>query len=86
MECRCPVCGAGFRSTRVCSRCGADLGPLMRLAGRAAQLRRAALSALAAGEDAKAAALCARAQRLHATRRGRRLGLLTAWLAGAGLA
>ena len=81
MECRCPVCGARFRGTRACSRCGADLGPLMRLAARAAQLRAAALAALAEGAAPQAAQLAAKAQRMHATARGRSLGLLAAWLA-----
>jgi len=31
VENRCPVCQARFRRARVCSRCGADLEPLMRL-------------------------------------------------------
>jgi hypothetical protein len=81
MGCRCPVCGATFRGTSVCSRCGADLGPLMKLAASAACLRRAALSALAEGDGPKAAKLSARAQRMQWTPRGKNLSLLAAWLA-----
>jgi hypothetical protein len=43
---QCPVCRARFRGTRVCSRCGADLTPLMLLAARAWHLRDRARRAL----------------------------------------
>ncbi|MCC6536594.1 MAG: hypothetical protein IT162_03530 [Bryobacterales bacterium] len=76
---RCPVCGAGFRGTPACSRCGADLTVLMRLAAEARQLRQAALAALAAGDVSQAAGLAARATRLHATPGGERLRQLASW-------
>lgn len=81
MEGRCPVCGVAFRATRFCSRCGADLGPLMRLAVHAAQLRRSVVSVFSEGDCRRAADLAARAQRIHATPAGRKLSLLAAWLA-----
>ena len=45
----CPVCQARFRGSRLCSRCGADLGPLMIVAVRAWRLREEARDALARG-------------------------------------
>jgi predicted amidophosphoribosyltransferase len=77
----CPVCRARFRGTRVCSRCGADLEPLMRIAARAWRLREAARDALAAG-DAHAAREClSEAEHLDHTPHGARLRLLADWLA-----
>ena len=42
----CPVCGARFRSTPICSRCRTDLSPLMRIAARAWAARERSRSAL----------------------------------------
>jgi hypothetical protein len=42
----CPVCLARFRGTRECSRCGADLTMVMKLAARAWRLREAAREAI----------------------------------------
>lgn len=77
---RCPVCQARFRGTSICSRCGADLAPLMRLTIRAHLARQAARRALLACEYRRARGLAAGAQLLHATPAGRRLELLAEWL------
>ena len=77
---RCPVCGAGFRGTPACSRCGADLTALMRLAAGASRLRLAAIAEVAAGNLSRAAELAGRAGRMHATAGGKRLRRLVAWL------
>ena len=78
---QCPVCAARWRSLRFCSRCGADLTPLMTLAHAAWQVRQEARQALAEGDGVQALALADQAQHLHATATGRRLRLLAAWLA-----
>ena len=80
----CPACGAGFRGTRACSRCGADLGPLMTLAACSFRDRRAAREAIGRGDFEASRRLTLRAQRMCATRTGRRLWLLSAWLQGRG--
>ncbi|MBN1422779.1 MAG: hypothetical protein JXP34_28645 [Planctomycetes bacterium] len=77
---RCPVCRASFRGTAACSRCGADLAPLMVLAAKAHLLRRAARDVLRAGDFARAGDLAAEAQRLCATEAGSGLTLLARWL------
>ena len=77
---RCPVCGAGFRGTPACSRCGADLTALMRLAAGASRLRKAAVAEMAAGNLSQAAELAGRAGRMHATPGGEQLRRLVAWL------
>ena len=77
---RCPVCQARFRSVQVCSRCGADLEPLMRLAAKAWRLRQDARQALDAGECQRAFELASQAQQVHRTPGGESLRLLTAWL------
>ena len=77
---KCPVCRAGFRGEPVCSRCGADLEPLMALVMKAYLLRRAAKQALAAGKTARATSLAAAAQETCFTNQGERLRLLTLWL------
>ena len=76
----CPVCRARFRGARVCSRCGADLSPLMRLSVEAWMLREAARDSLAAGDFVLASRVAARARRLQVTGEGRALCLLSAWL------
>jgi hypothetical protein len=72
IENRCPVCQARFRGARICSRCGADLEPLMLLAVKAWQLRQAARQALDAGDVQRALALAIEAQGTprHRERRG----------------
>lgn len=64
---RCPVCRAAFRQSVQCTRCGADLAPLMKLSARAFQLRQEAREALESGEFARALQLARRAQRLCLT-------------------
>jgi len=85
VENRCPVCQARFRGARLCSRCGADLEPLMRLSGNAWQLRQAARQALDAGDMERALALAIDAQGLQSTGSGEALRLLCAWLQTAGV-
>ena len=80
VENRCPVCQARFRGARFCSRCGADLEPLMLLAVRAWQLRQAARQALAAGAADRALDLASAAQALQSTESGAALRLLASWL------
>jgi hypothetical protein len=77
---QCPVCHARFRGSRLCSRCGADLGPLMILAVRAWRLREEARDALTRGDLAEARRLASAAQALHRTPRGASLELLANWL------
>jgi len=67
---RCPVCQARFRSEAICSRCGADLMPLMLLLTHAYCLRQAARQALQAGDEQAALAAAEAAQNLHATPQG----------------
>lgn len=69
----CPVCKARFRATRQCTRCGADLAPLMVLVVKSYLLRRAARNCLAAGDAASAGRLASTAQTLFSTRVGGRL-------------
>ena len=80
----CPVCRARFRGSRACSRCGADLGPLMSLAAKAFVARRGSVRALAQGDFVRAGELSAQAQALHETPRGRRLLAVSALLAKLG--
>lgn len=77
---QCPVCRAPFRGSRICSRCGAELGPLMLLAVRAWRLRQEAWRALTRGDLTEAGRLVAAAQALHRTARGASLQLLATWL------
>lgn len=78
---QCPVCNARFRSVRTCSRCGADLSIPMTLLGRARACRERAREALHACDFKKALSLAQEAQREQATEPGRRLLLLSMWLA-----
>jgi DNA-directed RNA polymerase subunit RPC12/RpoP len=80
VENRCPVCQARFRGARICSRCGADLEPLMLLAVQAWQLRQAARQALDAGDVERALGLATEAQGIQDTGSGEALRLLGAWL------
>ncbi|MCP5113003.1 MAG: hypothetical protein GY953_19420 [bacterium] len=81
---RCPVCQARFRGERICSRCGANIEPLMALIIKAYLSRRAARRALASGNVAKASRLATAAQETCSSSRGERLCLLTWWLAKRG--
>jgi hypothetical protein len=72
---------ARFRGARVCSRCGADLEPLMALTVEAWQLRQSARAAFEGSDFPLALALAAEAQQAHRTPDGERLRLLGAWLA-----
>jgi len=76
----CPVCRARFRDSRTCSRCGADLAPLMALGSRAFALRQAAAEALRGGKFARAHELAGQAHALCATPRGTRLLTVTSLL------
>jgi hypothetical protein len=80
VENRCPVCQARFRGARICSRCGADLEPLMVLAVKAWQWRQAARQALGAGDVERALGLAIEAQGIQETESGGALRLLGAWL------
>jgi predicted amidophosphoribosyltransferase len=64
---RCPVCQARFRGASPCSRCGADLEPLLLLAAHAYALRQAARRALQSGNLPAAAALARTARSWHAS-------------------
>jgi predicted amidophosphoribosyltransferase len=80
VENQCPVCQARFRGARICSRCGADLEPLMLLTVKAWQLRQAARQALTAGDVERALELAIEAQSIQSTGSGETLRLLAAWL------
>jgi hypothetical protein len=77
---RCPVCGARFREATVCSRCGANLEPLMLLLARSYELREEAAQCILAGDFERAQKLASEAQQRRFTRRGADLERLTAWL------
>ncbi len=79
---QCPVCRARFRGARICSRCGADLVPLMGLAAQAWMLREAARDAIAAGDFGRARELAERAGKIQGGGAGESLRLLSAWLGG----
>ena len=80
VENRCPVCQARFRGVRICSRCGADLEPLMVLTVKAWQLRQEARQALDAGDVERALEFAIEAQGIQDTGSGASLRLLCAWL------
>ena len=77
---QCPVCRARFRGARICSRCGADLEPLMRLAAQAWMLREAARDAIADGDFGRARELAVQAGKIQGGGVGKALGLLSGWL------
>jgi predicted amidophosphoribosyltransferase len=79
-EPRCPVCQARFRATRECSRCGADLTPLMRLAVRAWKLREEARAHITVGAPDDAVVAAADAEALASTTQGGRLLALAQWM------
>ena len=64
----------------MCSRCGANLEPLMRLAAHAWRLRAAARDALAGGDCERAFHLATRSEAVRRTPAGRSLRLLSEWL------
>lgn len=66
----CPVCRARFRGAQSCSRCGADLGPLMTLEAHAARLRETARQAIREGDYQSAQEAIREAQRIHRTEAG----------------
>jgi hypothetical protein len=74
---RCPVCLARFRGARVCSRCGADLEPLMILAVKSWRLRSAARTAIGAGQFEQALDLAAQAQQALRTPAGEALRVVS---------
>jgi hypothetical protein len=77
---QCPVCQARFRDSSTCSRCGADLGPLMFLIARAYHLRQDARRALQTGDFERVQKLASEAQAICFTQKGGDLRLLSAWL------
>ncbi len=77
---RCPVCNATFRGAAICTRCGADLGRLMRLVVEAWQLRESARKAIASGEFARGFQFAAKAQEIQSTRAGAALRKVSEWL------
>jgi hypothetical protein len=81
-EGRCPVCQARFRGASICSRCGADLTPLMLLAAHAYSLRRSARRSLRAGDGQSALAAAKAAQNLHAVPQGGILEMVCAAAVG----
>ena len=74
---KCPVCRARFRGTTDCSRCGADLSPLMRLAGRAWLARQRAIHSLLSGEPHLAAELASEAASIKSSYENHALVTLT---------
>ena len=77
---RCPVCLARFRATEHCSRCGANLAPLMRLSFQSYRLRQEARQAVVEGDFHKAQDLARAAQEFAFTEPGGQLDTLTRWL------
>jgi len=77
----CPACGAGWRGTATCSRCGADLSAVMELALAAFQLRARSRRLLIEGDLEGAAALAGEAERRDATPAGDALVRVTSLLA-----
>ena len=77
----CPACGASWRGTATCSRCGADLTVAMGLALAALQLRARARRLLIEGDVAGAAALAREAERLDTSPAGDALVRVTSLLA-----
>ena len=74
----CPVCRARFRGSSQCSRCGADLSPLMGLTAQAYALRLAARQLLREGNCQAALTSVQAAQRLQHTPEGSLLHIVCA--------
>jgi hypothetical protein len=79
----CPVCRARFRGAEICSRCGADLSPLLLLSAHAFRLRGRARELLGEGNFRQALACVEEAERLRSTPHGALLRILCACLAPA---
>ena len=77
---RCPVCLARFRATQQCSRCGAELAPLMRLSFQSYRLRQEARQAVVGGDFQRAQNLARTAQESAFSEAGGQLDTLTRWL------
>jgi hypothetical protein len=80
IESRCPVCRARFRGSVICSRCGANLEPLMILLAKAYRLRNLASQALGRGNYQDAERFATEAQAICYTRKGRDLQRFSTWL------
>jgi hypothetical protein len=76
----CPVCQARFRGSAICSRCGADLAPLLLLFDHAYRLRRETREAIETGDVGRARELAEEAEAVCSTEKGRELWLLSSWL------
>jgi hypothetical protein len=68
----------------VCSRCGADLEPLMILAVKSWRMRAAARTAIGAGQFEQALELAMQAQEAQRTPTGEALRVMSELLSGAG--
>ncbi len=77
---KCPVCRAKFRGAVECSRCGADLRPLMLLAVAAWRYRSQARSALGRGDLGLAFDFASEAERTQSTDSGAKLLALCSWI------
>lgn len=77
----CPVCRARFRENLQCSRCGADLKPLMTLVLKSHIACEDARIAILNGDYQAALTLASAAQTLYRTERSKRLFHLAFWLA-----
>ena len=77
---KCPVCQVRFRGSATCSRCGADLGPLLLLIERAYRFRQHARKAIETGDLERAQKLAGEDESVCSTQRGRELWLLSSWL------
>ena len=64
---KCPVCGARFRGSATCSRCGTDLTTLMSVAARAWAARERCRTALRRGDLVGALRWATVARKLHAS-------------------
>lgn len=80
----CPVCQARFRGQSICSRCGADLKPVMFLIAAAYRCRASARQALLAGKFKQAETLVSQAEAACSTPIGSDLLLLSRWLVSLG--
>ncbi len=77
----CPVCRARFRGAETCSRCGADLGPLLVLTAHAYRLRQSARESLRQNDFSQALDCAEEAERLRSTPHGALLRAVCACLA-----
>lgn len=77
----CPTCRAPWRETAECPRCGSDLAPLMQVAAAAFRHHRAAIAALATGNDRDALNHALEAMSLQRTESGGDLAFLARLLA-----